>query len=155
MPSSSSFIASVFAPYVAVFAERPPGDPPVMAFVIALGIAVAFLALVIWSGKTHRRRLHYVFVPCLLVALTVAIRYAEWTGRFWDFPAVPLRIHLSLAYTATVSTLVAAISGLLHIAGKLTRKAHARLSWGAVLFILLATCTGVWIFAVGEPKPIV
>lgn len=150
MPCSS--VHSGLLAFAQSASPKPEGDAPVFEFVVALAIAVFFLGLVLWTGKTHRRRLHYVFVPLLLAGLAVAIRYAEMTGRWWNFPKLPLRIHLTLAYTATVTTILATLSGLLHIAGKFTRKMHTRLAWLAVLFILLATSTGVWIFLVGEPK---
>lgn len=130
----------------------PAGDAPWTEFFVALGITVVLLSVVVWSGKTRRRKTHYAFVAAALVGLTFAILYAERVGKYWSFPALPLRIHLSLAYSATVGTLLASISGLLHVFGKLTRKAHARWAWLALLLIVLATCTGVWIFAVGAPK---
>ncbi len=125
---------------------------PWTEFFIALVATVVFLASVVWTGKTHRRKAHYWSVGFAVVGLGFAIFYAERIGRLWSFPAVPLRIHLSLAYTATVMTVVATVSGLLHVFHKLTRRAHARMAWLALVCIVLATCTGVWIFLVGAPK---
>ncbi|MCB9891378.1 MAG: hypothetical protein H6833_07015 [Planctomycetes bacterium] len=127
-------------------------NAPWTEFFIALAATVVALGFVVWSGKTRRRKPHYVSVGFAAVGLGFAILYAERIGRLWDFPPVPLRIHLTLAYAATGMTLVAVVSGLLHAFSKISRAAHARLAWLTLACIVLATMTGIWIFTVGSPK---
>ena len=129
-------------------------DAPVSEFVGVLGATLVFLGLDIWSGRTHRRRTHVVCVTITIPLLTIAVLYAEEVGSYWNFPRIPLWIHLGFAYSASVAALVAVVSGLLHIRGKIRRKSHARLAWTFVALAVCAVSTGVMIFLVGEPKAI-
>ena len=132
--------------------SKPEGEAPWMGFVIALVVTVLLLALDVWSGKTARRRPHVVLACVTLVALAVAIYFAERVGSYWTFPKGPLNVHLGLAYAATILALCVALSGVLHLYGKAPRKVHAAIAWLFVAGVIAATATGVWIFTVGEPK---
>jgi hypothetical protein len=135
------------------FQARPPGEPPVPWLVAALAVTVALLAADAWTGKTHRRRLHVVCVLLTWPSLAVAIWLAERTGGYYHFPVLPLRIHLTFAYSASVAALVASTSGVLHLYGRVRRALHARLAWAFLMLAVAASATGTWIFAVGVPKP--
>ncbi len=129
-----------------------PVDPPYFEMIAFLGATVLMLVSVVWLAKTGPRRLHISMALATLPILFGAIHYAGAMDAFWNFPKVPLRVHLSFAISATVFVLLVTLSGFCHLRGWIPKKVHARLAWTFLALVLLASITGGWIFIVGEPK---
>ncbi|HHI81207.1 MAG TPA: hypothetical protein ENK02_14675 [Planctomycetes bacterium] len=129
-----------------------PGAPPYLEMFLFLGATVLMLVLVVLAARKGKRRLHLGLALGTLPVLYGAIHYAGAMDAYWNFPKVPLRIHLSFAITATVLVFVVALSGFMHFMGWVPKKFHSRLAWIFLGFVLLASLTGGWIFLVGEPK---
>ena len=114
-------------------------------FVVLLGVAA-------WAGKTGRRRLHFIFAPASVVALAIAIVFTEKLSRAYEFPEDEMRIHLALAKTAAGLVVVTVLSGLLSIKNRKMLRWHKVSVLAAVLFILIATGTGLWVFSLATPR---
>jgi hypothetical protein len=120
--------------------------------VFFLGATLLMLLLVVWTAKRGKKRLHIQLALATLPVLYGAIYYAGAMDAFWDFPLVPLRVHLSFAISATVLVCLVVVSGIFHLKGWVPKRVHARVAWTFLGLFLLASVTGVWIFLVGAPK---
>ncbi|GEM_PF-2655697 len=127
-------------------------SPPYLEMIGFLGATVLMLIFVVWAIKRGKRRLHIILALCTFPVLFGAIHYAGAMDAYWNFPPLPLRVHLSFAVAATVFVFLVAFSGVLHLRGLVSKRFHARLAWSFLGLVLLASMTGVWIFIVGEPK---
>ncbi len=126
--------------------------PPYFEMIAFLGATVLMLVSVVWLAKTGYRRQHITLAILTLPILFGAIHYAGAMDAYWNFPKVPLRVHLSFAISATGLVFLVSLSGFFHLRGWVSKKVHARLAWTFLVFVLLASITGAWIFIVGEPK---
>jgi|KBSSwiStaDraftv2_1062776.scaffolds.fasta_scaffold32261_4 hypothetical protein len=64
-----------------------------ISLAIAVGLAVALLVAVIWSGATRRRHLHYALVAGFFASLAAAVWRAELVGRGLIFEGTAATIH--------------------------------------------------------------
>ncbi len=132
--------------------ERPEGAPPWTAFLIALAVTVLLLVVTLLLGFQRRRRAHLLSAISTVLALLVAIYFAETVGSYWVFPKWPLRIHLSIAWAATGLILPVLVSGIQALRQRGRAPGHKKLVFLWLAVVLGAICTGCWIFLVGHPK---
>ena len=132
--------------------ERPEGAPPWTGFLIALAVTVVLLAGTLWSGFRGQRRAHVPFAVATILALLVAIYFAETVGTYWNFPDWPLWIHLRFAWAGTILILPVAVSGILALRRPGSAPGHKKLVFVFLGVVLCAIATGTWIFLVGSPK---
>ena len=124
----------------------------VWTFWLAFVATVVLLGLAAWSGKTHRRRLHFIFAPLGVLALATAIVLTERLSRAYEFPPEEMKIHLALAKSAAGLVLLAVVSGLAAVKRPVALRLHKVAVMLAVVLILTATCTGIWVFSLAEPR---
>jgi len=132
----------------------PMGHPPVVPFVLVLVLTVGLLIFALVTGIRGPRNLHVKVSCAALLALGLAIYLAEVVGGFWVFPKIPLRVHLSFAIPGALMGLVTAVSGVLVLKDRCSRRTHRRIVSLFLLLVLAASTTGVWIFWVGRAKPL-
>lgn len=120
-------------------------------FLASLAVTVALLVLTLWTGKSARRRAHFVSAPLTVVALAVAIWQAEMFGRDWEFDHTKLTVHLWCAGTALALLPGTAVSGLMLARDPRWRAAHKRWLAGFVVATLLAVATACWMFVGAVP----
>ncbi|MEO0479319.1 MAG: hypothetical protein AAF196_07560 [Planctomycetota bacterium] len=124
----------------------------VWTFWLAFVLTVLLLGVAAWAGKTGRRRLHFIFAPLGVAALTTAIILTERLSRAYDFPPEEMKIHLALAKSAAGLVLLAVISGLAAVKNRGALKVHKVCVLLAVVLILVATSTGIWVFSLATPR---
>ena len=121
-------------------------------FLSSLALTVALLVLTLWTGRTGRRKVHFLAAPATVAALAVAIWQAEIFGRDWDFDHVRLTVHLWCAGTALALLPGTVYSGLQLVRKPDWRGAHRRWLAGFVSTTLLAVLTAGWMFLGATPK---
>ena len=135
------------------FLQTPPaGEPPYGWLALFLGLTVVLVLLDFWTGLRGHRRIH---VPCALATLVcfvIAVRHADAVGRYWEFETLYKKIHLwGAAYPGTALAFLTALSGGLHLFGRIGRIWHRRCALLFVLFLLLAVGTAILMFLHGQP----
>lgn len=131
--------------------DRGP-QPPYAALIAALAGTIVLLALVLWTGRAGRRRLHGALAFAAAGVLALAIALAEQVARSWEFVPAVLSTHLVLAFTGAGLALLALTSGVLYAAGRLPRRIHLALAGLFLSFVLLASSTGLLLFLTGSPR---
>lgn len=124
-----------------------------LVFAISLIVTVVLLGCTIWTGLQGRRRAHIPLALSTVAALAFAIVQARLYGEGFEIPALRLRIHLSLAFTALGLLPCAAFSGVLLIRNEAVRPWHRRLTWSFVVVTVTAMAAALWMLAGAEPKP--
>ncbi|MDQ7086349.1 MAG: hypothetical protein Q9Q13_00155 [Acidobacteriota bacterium] len=111
-----------------------------VAVVLALLAAIA-------SGRSGRRRLHFVIVGLAVTLLAAAVWQAELYGQHLEFEPGRLKLHLALA-TATLAGLAPVAWTGLAVARERGRRSTHR--WWVVVFMTLAACaiaSALWMMA--------
>ena len=120
-------------------------------FVVSLVVTVLLLGCTIWTGLRGRRRAHYPFAVATVLSLAFAIVQARIYGESFVIPAMRLRIHLSLAFTALGLLPCAAVSGFLLIRRPGVRKWHRLLAWSFVVVTVAAMGAALWLLEAPTP----
>ncbi len=119
-------------------------------FWLAFGLTVVLLVAAICTGLSKRRRLHLWLGPLTMLSLVVTIVLTEKLMLRYDFPADLKAIHLPCAKAGGLLALPVIITGLLLWRREQWRRWHrgALVVW--LVSVLLATSTGLWMFAHGS-----
>lgn len=125
--------------------DSPSAVPFWIAFVATLVCVVGALI----SGYSGRRRLHLVFGPGAMVALTFAIIFTEQLVRRYEFPRENLDFHLIFAKSAAALAVPVILTGVLLLFQPKVRKVHGICVWLWLAATLVATGTGFWMFSTG------
>ena len=121
-------------------------------FWIAFVVTLALFGGALWSGLRRRRRLHFVLAPIAIAGLVVTIILTEQLVRAVEFPAEPMRIHLWFAKTAALLVLPVIATGLWTWRSPGRRRMHRLTVFTFLLFVVVATCTGIWVYSLSTPK---
>jgi hypothetical protein len=126
--------------------------PPALPFWCAFAVTLVLLVVSLWTGWQRRRRVHLAVAPCALVALAVTIVLTEQLMAHYDFPADIKAIHLPCAKAGGLLALPVIATGVW-----LWRRPNARVWHRAAVLVwlvavLVATGTGLWMFANGTTK---
>jgi len=125
-------------------------------FIFFLTLTVALLVVVVYTGRTGRRRVHLAFVLSTLVSLTITIVYAKELGEDYDLEAAGAitAVHLTLAKICVASFLPAIVTGYLTFRGRRrVRRWHASFVWIALALTLVTVVTGTAMMLLAEPLP--
>lgn len=123
-----------------------------MSFWLALATTVVLLVCTLWTGWRRRRSLHLVLGPLTMAALVVTIVLTEQLMTHYDFPADTKAIHLPCAKAGGLLAVPVALTGVWLWRSERARRWHrlAVVVWLAS--VLVATATGLWMFAHGTWK---
>jgi nitrate reductase gamma subunit len=123
-----------------------------------IGFAVTLLAAAaaLTTGWRRRRRLHFVCAGATIVALGLTIYFARRLTEARVLPRAELDFHLIFAKAGGALLLPVIASGL-WLAWTDGRSLTARRTHRVVLalwltIVLIATGTGVWVYALSEPR---
>ncbi len=126
--------------------------PDFIPLLWALGATVTLMGCAIATGLKGVRRVHYVCVSSMFLALGIAIYLAESLGRAFTFDAVVETIHLSFAWLTLMGAVPVIRSGIMVARG--TGKKDVHRSW-VRLFVTLAVTAcilGALMMSTGVPK---
>ena len=125
-----------------------------VGFVLFLGLTLAGLGAVFWTGLHAQRRRHIPLVVLTISLLGVAVYYAEQLGKGyiledagWIYP-----FHLYLAIGTTAFYLVPVISGIATLRNPRWRKLHGRIAWVVLALTVLTAVTGVWMISLATKR---
>lgn len=126
--------------------------PSTVPFWIAFGATVLLLVASLYTGIRRRRKVHLWLGPLTIVAMAIAIWETEKLMVQYTFPEEELAFHLIFAKAGGLLALPVMLTGLW-----LWRRPRARV-WHRVAVVvwlaavLMATCTGLWMFGLGTLK---
>jgi hypothetical protein len=121
--------------------------PPTALFWLSLGVTVLLIVATMWTGWRGPRRLHLVVGPLTMGALAITIVLTEQLMAHYTFPDDTKAIHLPCAKAGGLLALPVILTGVW-----LWRSPHKLAVYVWLLSVLVATCTGLWMFAHGTPK---
>jgi hypothetical protein len=125
---------------------------PASLFWLALLVTVGMLVAAMATGLRRRRRLHLWLGPLTLVMLVVTVLATEQLVRRYDFPAEVKAIHLPCAKAGGLLALPVLLTGLWLWRSERGRVWHRIAVWLWLCSVLIATGTGIWMFAHGTLK---
>ena len=119
---------------------------PEAVFLGLLGLTVALLGGVAWTGRQRRLRPHLILVACAVASLALAIVAALRVGERYDLAAASwiTPVHLGIARVATVSFMVPLVTGPFVVASRLRPRLHHWAAWAAIGLTVAAAATGAW-----------
>jgi hypothetical protein len=123
--------------------------PPALPFWIALAVTVALLVASMVTGLQRRRRLHLWFGPLTVVMLVLTVVLTEQLVRRYDFPEDVKAVHLPCAKAGGLLALPVVLTGLWLLRSPQARTWHRLAVYVWLLAVLVATATGIWMFAHG------
>lgn len=122
-------------------------------FWVALSATVVLIALALVSGLQRKRRAHLLAGPASMASLLVAILLTEKVARLYTFDPEAQRIHLVCAKIGGLLALPVVVTGIWLWRRASARPYHKLAVWAFVVATLVATATGIWMFADAVPKP--
>ena len=125
---------------------------PDLGFPLFLGLTVAILALVVWTGVKGRVRLHLPLVGSALASLGVTIWFAERLGERYDLEGAGLitPVHLTVAKVTTLAYLLPIATGLRTLRDRRHKRLHFRAAMLVLGMTLLTAVTGTWMLLSAE-----
>ena len=123
-----------------------------IGFLIGLGITLALLGAVVFTGKRSQRRRHLPLVALTVIALGATIYFAERLGEFYDFSSGQKihDVHIFLAKTTVVAYLLPVATGIWTIRDARRRTLHGRIALGVLGLTVLTAVTGVAMLMAAE-----
>ena len=123
--------------------------PTTLPFWIAFVVTVVLLVAALVTGWTRRRKPHLWLGPLTMGSLTITIVLTEELMRRYQFPPDVMRVHLWFAKAGGLLALPVIVTGIW-----LWRRPRARVWHRAAVLVwlvsvLVATGTGLWMFAQG------
>ncbi len=127
--------------------------PSTTPFWLALALTVVLVLATLWTGWRRRRTVHLVLGPLTIAALAVTIVLTEQLVARYDFPAGAKAIHLPCAKAGGLLALPVVATGVWLWRSERARRWHRIAVWVWLAAVLVATGTGLWMFARGTVKP--
>lgn len=115
-------------------------------------VTVALLVVTLVSGLRRRRRLHLVTGPLTVLSLVITVVLTEQLMAHYDFPAAAKAIHLPCAKAGGLLALPVVATGIWYWRSPRARNFHRAAVAVWLVSVLVATCTGLWMFAQGTPR---
>ena len=127
-------------------------------FLIALGLTVLALAVVVWTGVTHRRSPHYGAIVALLGLLAWAIREAELMGAgliYEGASGVFRQVHFVAVALTFLAIPLLAVTGtrLAKNPSNAHRKTHRKLGFAFVAIVLITSALGTAMTLLASAAP--
>jgi hypothetical protein len=126
--------------------------PPTMPFWLALALTVALLLATLWTGWRRRRAVHLVLGPLTMASLVVTIVLTEQLVARYDFPAAVKAVHLPCAKAGGLLAVPVVLTGIWLWRSERARRWHRACVWVWLASVLVATGTGLWMFAHGVAR---
>jgi hypothetical protein len=126
--------------------------PPTLPFWLAMVVTVVLMVATLITGWRRRRRAHLVLGPATIVALAVTIVLTEQLVSRYDFPADTLAVHLPCAKAGGLLALPVIATGVWLWRSPRARRWHVAAVWVWLAAVVVATSTGLWMFAHGTVK---
>lgn len=124
----------------------------VTLFWVMFAVTLALFAVAVWTGRTGRRRAHFIVAPAAIVALLVTIRLTRLLVAAYDLPERELGIHLWFAKSAAALLVPVVATGLWTLRQPHRRGLHRAMVWAFLAAVVVATATGLWVFSLATPK---
>lgn len=117
---------------------------PGAGFLLWFSVTLAFLGLVVVTGKRRQRPLHITCVALAVGALALTVHYAYGLGRVYDLRAAGwiTPFHLTLAKVNTGLLLVPVITGVRTLFVPATLRWHKRVAYAVLALTLVTAATG-------------
>ncbi len=124
-------------------------------FVAFLGLTLALLGGVVFTGRRAKRRAHLVFVGLALAALGTTIFFAEKLGDHYDLDAAGFvkPLHLTIAKFTTLAYLAPLCLGFLTTRNRKWFRWHKRAAYLVLALTGLTSITGTWMLLAAESLP--
>ena len=122
-----------------------------ITFFLALAITVAAAFTTLQSGRRGDRRAHLVRALSTVVLLAVTVVMAHWLGKHREFPEELMAIHKIIARVAGLMVVPVVCTGIMLWHRPSWRIAHRTCVYVFLAGILVATGTGIWVFALSSP----
>jgi hypothetical protein len=123
-----------------------------LGFWLSFLLTVVLLVVTLASGLRGRRRLHLRTGPLTMVALALTIVLTEQLLARYDFPADVKAIHLPCAKAGGLLALPVIATGIWYWRCPRARNWHRAAVALWLLAVVVATATGLWMFAQGVPR---
>ena len=124
----------------------------VTAFWPSFVTTLACLVGTLWTGFRGRRRPHLVLALLTVALLTVTVLLTEALLRAVEFPKREMTIHLGFAKTAAGLVVPVILTGALTWFRRGWLRVHLVCVVLFVLAALVATGTGIWVYALATPR---
>ena len=125
----------------------------IITFFLTLGVTVVAVFMTLQTGRRGQRRAHLVRALCTVGLLGVTIVLALWLGEQRDFPEQAMAIHKIFARTAGLMVFPVVGTGIMLWHRPAWRIVHRSCVYLFLVAILVASGTGIWVFALSTPKP--
>ena len=126
--------------------------PPTLPFWLALLVTVLLLVATLCTGWRRVRAVHLVLGPATMAALVVTIVLTEQLVARYEFPAHVKAVHMPCAKAGGLLALPVIATGVWLWRSERARRWHRLAVWIWLLAVVVATCTGLWMFAHGTVK---
>ena len=124
----------------------------VATFWISFAITLLLVGGTVFTGLSHRRRVHVGFALCTVASLIGTIVLAERLGAARNFPAAEMRVHLWFAKSAALAVVPVVLTGVALWRWRRARWAHRAAVALFLLLTVIATATGTWAYGLSTPK---
>ena len=129
---------------------------PERGFVLFLGLTLALLGVVVFTGLSARRRVHLTTVALAVVSLGVTIYHAEAMGDHYDLAAAGAitPVHLAIAKLTTLAYLAPVVTGVLTIRDARWRPRHRVCAFLVLAMTVATAITGTWMVLAAPRLPV-
>ena len=125
---------------------------PEAGFLLFLGVTLALLGGVVWTGYRARRPVHLTLVVSAVLALGGTIFFAEQLGDHYDLEAAGwiYPVHLFIAKACTAAYVLPVVTGILVIRRSGSVRLHRIAAFSVLGLTVLTAITGTWMVLVSE-----
>ena len=125
---------------------------PGVGFPLFVGVTLALLGAVVWTGYHGRRPVHIAFVVTAVSSLGVTIFFAEKLGGMYDLEAAGwiYPVHLFIAKTCTAAYVVPVVTGIMTIKNPAKLRLHRIAAFTVLGLTLLTAITGTLMLLASE-----
>lgn len=126
---------------------------PLVGFIVFLSVTVLLLAAVVVTGLRAQVKVHVPLVFTTVVALAVAIYFAEKLGEHYDLASAGAitPVHLMLAKIATGSYVLPLVSGYMTLRDRSRRRVHLICALFTLTLTVATAVTGAWMLLASTP----
>jgi hypothetical protein len=117
-----------------------------LTFLALLFITTVLVAATLWTGRQHKRAMHYTVAVTAVLALLVTIREAGIFGEGFEFESLRLNVHLTCAAACMLAIPGVIFSGFKLRRNPAARRLHQRWIFGFLLSLLATFTTAGWMF---------
>jgi len=125
---------------------------PEVGFPLFLGVTLALLGGVVWTGYHGRRPVHLTLVTSAILSLGGTIFFAEKLGDHYDLETAGwiYPVHLIIAKACTAAYVLPVVTGILVIRGSSGLRLHRIAAFSVLGLTVLTAITGTWMLLLSE-----